>query len=601
VDFAPVAGEQKRLPLYAYWNIIDNMRDVFIRPKRTGRNRQVLNAIDTFKALALLWMLATNIQVVVGQYVTGFDQWLTSLKGISYLISGGEGCPAFCVVLVLLGYATTRCMSGPIADAIAAAPTGSPSQERPHLTHSFSSLSNYFSNGIFAIAPSMYISICISLFYGYFSSDSDVKNTFYTSCKRNWWTNIVFVTDLSLLWSPYDDIDTQKNTIGEGYMCYPTLWAVSCAVQLCIMSIPILLCYSYRREAGYLLVFVWLVGSLVTRTLISEDIKSEVEYAIYVEYVPWTRGDAFALGMALFMYHQRSMVMTEERRGDFTEEGPTITTRPGNAEGAGASIRGASRSVPTNKLKHQTPTAGDKKASLSPFNRYFSDLRSPASPTYDDRDDASDGAVDIEALRTTTIRGGADGSNSNQLIGLSSSSNGSGSSGGDDVSTSATASQALVSALWKIFELFVAFVLFYTCLVVLATPEDPAWFAYFGGSNWQYRNFILFSVAVMTFALMLIVLDGTLWPISWFFNQSFFYPIASLAYTSFLLQVITVFVFCQSLDNKDAVRGEVLSWSGNMTDYVLIYFEILLANLSVALLLSLLIERPLYRLARASL
>lgn len=146
-----------------------------------------------------------------------------------------------------------------------------------------------------------------------------------------------------------------------------------------------------------------------------------------------------------------------------------------------------------------------------------------------------------------------------------------------------------------ILELALAAGLFYGCLVVVVSKE-PSWFstnaALAVGSQYHYRSIKMLFTAIMTAAALLVLMNELLRPIISLLAM-LVVPLSSLAYPAFLAQTIVVYAFCQSLGSASDVS---FTWSGGFSSYTILFFELLLADVVVALFIALLVERPIYRL-----
>jgi hypothetical protein len=107
---------------------------------------------------------------------------------------------------------------------------------------------------------------------------------------------------------------------------------------------------------------------------------------------------------------------------------------------------------------------------------------------------------------------------------------------------------------------------------------------------------IMLAVAMLTSAVLVFFMDGSLlWPLSTLFANPLVYPLASVVYPAFLVQTLVVSMFCQSLGSAGA---DSFVWSGGMSNYSLLYVQLLFVNFLMALALALVVERPLYRMTR---
>ncbi len=110
----------------------------------------------------------------------------------------------------------------------------------------------------------------------------------------------------------------------------------------------------------------------------------------------------------------------------------------------------------------------------------------------------------------------------------------------------------------------------------------------------QYNSYGFTVYCVFMACGLYLCIEGSFWPIKWVLDWYIWYPIASLAYTAGLLNILTcgviVELFSQAFDG---------TWSGNLADYYLIYFVNIFFSLIMGYLLSLLIERPFMSIAKS--
>ena len=223
----------------------------------------------------------------------------------------------------------------------------------------------------------------------------------------------------------------------------------------------------------------------------------------------------------------------------------------------------------TSFLSPYSPLPGSRSgfANVSPFRSYLQGVISPSSPSF-------------AAMEEGSIRGKQPG--------------------GGPLASSQSApfspsdgyySGLCLSVLLKVFELSVAAGVGFLCLVVVVTDE-PQWF---NANRWQWHSVKMLAVAVLTSAVLVFFMDGSLlWPLSALFANPLVYPLASVAYPAFLVQTLVVSMFCQSLGSG----ADSFTWSGGMSNYSLLYVQLLFVNFLMALALALVVERPIYRMTR---
>lgn len=145
---------------------------------------------------------------------------------------------------------------------------------------------------------------------------------------------------------------------------------------------------------------------------------------------------------------------------------------------------------------------------------------------------------------------------------------------------------------------------FWTCLFgVIALgfyyiAADDEWFTSTGGSYNQYKSFAYTLFALTVAAVAYLGLEGTLWPINYVLSSYIFFPIASLAYTSGVINIMNSFMYGGWICGATGVEAGDFVWEGTAWDYLFLYFQVLFLNLACGLILSLLVERPFMNLGK---
>eukprot|EP01034_Spumella_vulgaris_P025363 gene25363-31813_t len=145
-----------------------------------------------------------------------------------------------------------------------------------------------------------------------------------------------------------------------------------------------------------------------------------------------------------------------------------------------------------------------------------------------------------------------------------------------------------ILALWSI----------YAGMYNIFSTEEPFWLDLVFHTNVadQYESYSMFVVAACALGLAFVALEGTLWPVAWFFQMYVWYPIASLSYTGYLFSMMVSYEYAGiRLAMND---GATVSWTGDVWDYVLIYCEVIVVVLLLALGLSMAVEKPFLNIAR---
>lgn len=142
---------------------------------------------------------------------------------------------------------------------------------------------------------------------------------------------------------------------------------------------------------------------------------------------------------------------------------------------------------------------------------------------------------------------------------------------------------------WFTLVAIAAFAFYY-----LSVDEDVWW----SGSDNQYYSFSYFLWGAGLAAVIYISIDGTFWPLRWVLSWYVWYPIASLAYSAGVLNIVVCYLYG---DFITAFYGSDFEWDSNTSQasYFFIYVQVMFLSLSVGLVMSYLIERPGMNLAKA--
>ena len=601
---------------YTYWNPIHNILDIFVKSSSnsldlavsgcSGADLMHFQCIDTLKVAALLWLLTVTMQDSLGSTVSGFSAWLKSQEGYLKLISADDGClHPLTVALVLLGHYAAKCtLVAPSSPSDAASAPGQQQQQQQQQladyyrwSRSLAKTREFFYLSFWAVAPSLAVVVGLALLYGGLAPNNNatVECVYYTSCSKNWWTNALFVTNFTPFFttvSATGDCAVAATdgvgNYGDGVVCFPLLWALSCGVQVAVALVPVLVLYTIKPSYGAVAAAATVVLTAAVRFIVCQRLGGSGDFAMYVAYVPWCRADAAALGAATLMYQ---LAIRQPQNQTALSPQQQQAKQAGGASGFGgeaevahpSALRASPPRTPvasfdtpgkrlrfsggTSFLSPYSPLPGSRSgfANVSPFRNYLQGVISPSSPSF-------------AAMEEGGLRGKQTGATVPHAASLSPS--------------DGYYSGLCLSVLLKVVELSVAAGVGFLCLVVVVTDE-PQWF---NANRWQWHSVKMLAVAMLTSAVLVFFMDGSLlWPLSTLFANPLVYPLASVVYPAFLVQTLVVSMFCQSLGSAGA---DSFVWSGGMSNYSLLYVQLLFVNFLMALALALVVERPLYRMTR---
>lgn len=120
-------------------------------------------------------------------------------------------------------------------------------------------------------------------------------------------------------------------------------------------------------------------------------------------------------------------------------------------------------------------------------------------------------------------------------------------------------------------------------------------------TKYQYivSSYLIFVSGVGAASLLFFALEGSLYPIKWFFSWWIWYPIGMLSYTGYLLSILTTYTFFATMSYYH--NNVSLTWSTEnaMAKYVGYYWLLVLINLSLAAVMTFASERPMMNLSKA--
>ena len=152
---------------------------------------------------------------------------------------------------------------------------------------------NFMIKRFLRIAPSLWVALCIAMIYGKYSGDSSAMKYMFSECASNFWTNLVFCA----------------NFYGS---CLGGFWSVSVEMQLYVLSAIPIYFYLIKPYYGWVMVTVWIAMVVIARfaavvylSTLDYDNSTLGDLLIYAKYIyrnTFLRSDAYAIGMATFMF-----------------------------------------------------------------------------------------------------------------------------------------------------------------------------------------------------------------------------------------------------------------------------------------------------------
>lgn len=267
-------------------NPFTNLVTVFYAPAATGANRTSdrLPAVDGARALVFLWVLAWQVNYLLGQYDYDYKQssWYAGkdekLVAWRIAIQGYEGLTLF---LVMAGFLTAHSLLECYDDSGVINFRGLIVRRWVH------------------IWPSLMLAVLLlGVIWGQ-DVDSEsalVHRHFEKPCHKQWWGNVFLIANF------WRDIE-----------CFEQLWAVSLTFQLYFLAPLPVYAYLKRRRGGYIMVYCIIALSLASRLVTIFAFGDQEAHALgdaawaLVEKSPWGRAAEFSLGMLVaFSYHDHA-------------------------------------------------------------------------------------------------------------------------------------------------------------------------------------------------------------------------------------------------------------------------------------------------------
>lgn len=643
-------------PWYCVLNPWRNTIDMLYQDD-DGPTGEDIRSLDGLIALCFLWVLTVSIQTVLSLYVKGFSTWLQEPTSFTGMLNSSQFSSAYTAAFVILGYLVPRTFVGSMINSNKHTWFAVPTSQQ---------FLGFLLSCFLRVGPSLYVVVVVAVVYGRISSETVIRTVLYETCSRNWYTNLPFINNLSIFWlgesavysklgiGDDDGFGGSLELYGDFDTCFPSLWAVSCAAQMVLISVPIMFAFSVHAYKGMACAIIWVVLAFTARTLIAIETTSAYAFVQMVYYNPLTRGDAFALGMLVYMTRQAAFMPAALRKPVVAAKGGSFKTSVVSTAPSSFAMSTGYSSVSYNAARKSGSANGCAAYCLAPLYDTVGGLRSTKSAAlhsgefWDDRGGGKYGRGGEETETDPLLASTSDSQQKSKKKkkkkkrsssrprpdqgsefleamenGLKSTGRGSDSGekidpselkrkGGrssrrhvhfmapDDVddirserSGSSMETDDSVDSLASIC-LKTASALLAVGLVVGSIfwlcYGSPSWFPS-QLSDRQFQNVTMLVAALSTSAVLYLVVEGSIWPLQMVLSSPVWHPLVSISYTGYILQFLIVCVFAARLPGPNA------TWYGSWLDYVLIYCQILAANFIAAFSLSVLVERPCIALA----
>ena len=457
------------------WDVYENCKEIFLRERDTN-----MNALDGVRALAFMWVLTDHFQEAMIYYISGLQTWFSNTEGILNLTAHAKGSQGVTSFFVLSGFLIPFILAGMSKKA---------KEERLTLKTTLEFLFRRFMR----LAPSLWAAVIVAVIYGYWSPEGSIaRYTFWELCEENWWTNVIFVSNFTIM----------GNFGGQTEDCYQSNWSISVEYQLYFLSLIPMYFYLWKKEYGHIACIIWILTSAAIRTGLSYYVSSNpgLSYDGWVYEPSFCRADAYGLGMGTYFLWDSRLKNREKEEA-------------------------------VKKAKEDKEGEKEEKTIMQEFHHRIKNWY--AGMTY------------------------------SQIF-------------------------------WETF--------FWLLMIFLIIGGfDYLWVV--GTVDWwpfddiYYNSWGFFIWAAALSAVMYIALDGhwAVYPLTWMLKWYIWYPIASLAYTGGLFQLMASHMYGTWLTN---FNQDTYTWNGNWFDYFYLYLQAFMLTMFFGLMLSLTVERPFMHLSR---
>jgi hypothetical protein len=572
-------------PVKSLWEIL--FRDRTIRPA-LGEDSY---CIDCLICIGLMWCLADSITAAFGLRLEGFMTWMDTDGSLFVrMIYCGYNTLASTVLLVAIGY----CVPNVVFNTVQV--DASKQNRYQMFTTYVKGMIPITLDGFVKSSPVIWCTVIIATIFGALSSkDSVIRAEYYDTCSKSWWTNAAYVTNLFIIGSAAQanatlsystEYDPSSQSMELEYadtgVCFPSLWLISCAAQLSLLSLPFVYLYLEYPTAALNGTYLVICLTVLGRMYLAMKVSSPTMYAGLIYYSPWGRADAFCFGLRLFMNaHMKFVSPTENSRTLANRDIGLIQLLLWSCWGLvpkqishrefrsrrrrlGSASETASVSE-TSSLLGTKKKAAKKKKRVSKSPRTFDtlDTRTRTEQLEEGRggqllDDDIDDSRSIFSQLTSesykfpsTISYMARAYEEADL-----------SDNYTDVDRSVYSYDSLqdntpVPVVWlsciNFCQVLYFLVILAGCIywvvfsfTINSTDGDirPDWFLF---SEWQYRNASIFIVGLGTYVFASLALGGSVTPLSYLMSMDVWHPLASVGLCFYITQSLTANLMCSML------------------------------------------------------
>lgn len=434
-----------------------------------------------------MWVLNDHLYQVFNASVPGFTAWWTNYGGITVVERGEKGDQGVTSFFVLSGFLIPFILTKEVA-------------KRKERYLSFWTGVDFLFHRWVRLAPTLYVSTCLAILYGYYSTSAYSRVAFYDNCVDYWWLNFVFMENFFGL--------------GKWKDCYDSVWTISVEMQLYVLTLPVVYFFVWEKHYGYIAALCFFSISFVIKMSLAQWVtdggggspSAIGNYNQLIYLAPWSRAAEYGIGIMLFMVWDRYVYEKE---------------------------------------KKEKALAAKRIAAMA--------------------------GGDLESLRVAAAAGGAAGGNA------------------VDGTPAADADNPLVLKV-MFFAAAIGFIVF---AFFFLSVQYASWWNY---SVYHYYAFTYTIWALGLVSVIYLALDPPFWPFAQLLGMNIWYPIASLAYTGGVLNIMVCAIYAEMLTSLSPNN----TWPSDTKYYwkFLIFTQTTFISLMLGVALSLLVERPFMQLGQ---
>lgn len=605
---------------------------------------------DGLVALAVLWSLCYTTYNTLSLYGNEDVIDLLSGQGWKGLLNDTNGDRITCIFHVALGYFVSRSVSstwsrwkkmresmlnttrltrtheGSLKHRKSLSNTGNTLGyiETPKT----STLHKFFvlvMKGLLFSFPILWITFGVGLLVGYLSPDSVIHTQLYSNCVKKWWDTLLFVKNII--------VAIRNGEFGQGggqiYVtdntCIIPTAEISCALQSCLIFTPVILAYNKSYVLGNILCAMLVVGSVVFRfyrltNSSFASIETDTAFNEFISDMPLFRLDGVGLGVAAFMFYayvqqrEATSILESESQAIASKNVAVATSSNGRGKSVGTVSPSSGRTSPGKRRSEgnidYAMEGGMMKSQLA-SGRRRSDSHDTIS-TISDYDHIYDSRATVASLSSSAKNASAMLSRNHSRRNIESYNNTNHTlvhREEEEDDDDAVEPEHWSAVFWLLFRwlkvatMGLSFIL--ALFTVVASPnEPPVWLGILIkplANAMVYRSMCLSLTSLCSAFLLIMTINNSFPSLSALLSSAIFYPLSSLAYPIILSQALAAFFLYSILPSDQGPLWWMQASSSSNTirlcGYFSFYWLLLVVTLVFSLLISLIVHRPILRIA----